>query len=125
MKSPNLLIVVGLLLPVVLFGILFFIYSSGKIQNTTFNSLVVAGVITTINFLLGLLAIKIGISGSDKIFISSILGGMVIRLFLLLGIVFISLKFLEINHNSFIFTVLFFYIYYLIIEIFYLNFKKK
>ncbi len=125
MKSPNTLIIAGLLLPIVLFCILLFIYFSGKIQNTNFNSFAIGGGLTTVNFLLGLLAIKLGISRSDKIFISSILGGMVIRLFLLLGMVFISLKFLEINHNSFIFTVLIFYIYYLIIEIFYLNFKKK
>ncbi len=125
MKFPNTLIVGGLVLTIILFGILFFIYSSGKIQSTTFNSFAVGVGLATLNFLLGFIAIKIGISRSDKIFISSILGGMVIRLFLLLGFVFISLKFLEINHNTFIFTVLIFYIYYLIIEIFYLNFKKK
>ena len=125
MKSLDTLVVAGLLLPVVFFCILFFIYSSGKIQSTAFNLLAIAVGLTTINFLLGFLAIKIGFSRSDKIFITSILGGMLFRLILLLRIVFISLKFLEINDNSFIFTVLIFYIYYLIIEIFYLNFKKK
>ncbi len=125
MKPPITLVIVGLIFPVVLFCILFLIYSSGKIQSTTFSSFAIAGGLTTFNFVLGLLAIKIGISRSDKIFILSILGGMLIRMILLLGVVFISLKFLEINHNSFIFTVLFFYIYYLIIEIIYLNFKRK
>ncbi len=125
MKSPGFLLFIGLLLPAVLFLILFFVYLTGKVQYITFSSYTIAIAITSLNFLLGILAIKIGIYKSDKIFISSILAGMLIRLFLLLGAVFISLKFLEINHNSFIFTLLFFYIYYLSIEIFYLNFKKK
>jgi hypothetical protein len=38
--------------------------------------------------------------------------------------VFISLKFLDIRVGVFIFVILFFYIFYLIIEIFYLFMKK-
>jgi hypothetical protein len=45
---------------------------------------------------------------------------MVLRLFLMLIMVFISLKFLDIRADVFIFVILFFYIVYLIIEIFYL-----
>jgi phosphatidylserine synthase len=125
MKSPVILLFIGLLIPIALFCVLYFILLSGKIQVLSFNAIAIALGLTTVNFLLGILAVKIGIYKSDKIFITSILGGMTIRLLILLGAVFISLKFLEINHNNFIFTLLFFYIYYLSIEIFYLNFKKK
>ena len=125
MKSPGILLFIGLLIPIALFCVLYFILLSGKIQVLSFNAIAIALGLTTVNFLLGILAVKIGIYKSDKIFITSILGGMTIRLVILLGAVFISLKFLEINHNNFIFTLLFFYIYYLSIEIFYLNFKKK
>ncbi len=125
MKSPVILLFIGLLIPIALFCVLYFILLSGKIQVLSFNAISIALGLTTVNFLLGILAVKIGIYKSDKIFITSILGGMTIRLLILLGAVFISLKFLEINHNNFIFTLLFFYIYYLSIEIFYLNFKKK
>jgi len=54
-----------------------------------------------------------------------ILGGTVLRMFLLIGMVIAGLKILELSRNSFIFSVLFFYIFYLIIEIFYLNLRKK
>jgi hypothetical protein len=48
-----------------------------------------------------------------------------VRLILGLVLVLISLIFLEINTYGFIFSILFFYVFYLIIEIFYLNFGRK
>jgi hypothetical protein len=57
---------------------------------------------------------------SNNIFLIAIFGGMIFRLFLMVAMVFISLKFLDIRAEVFIFAILFFYIVYLIIEIFYL-----
>jgi hypothetical protein len=45
-------------------------------------------------------------------------------LVLILSIVVFSLKFLEINRGGFIFSVFIFYVFYLIIEILYLNLRR-
>jgi hypothetical protein len=47
-----------------------------------------------------------------------------IRLLMMIILVIISLKFLEINTISFIFSLLFFYFFNLFCEIFYLNSRK-
>jgi hypothetical protein len=46
-------------------------------------------------------------------------------LFLGLILILITLVFLEINTYGFIFSILFFYVFYLIVEIFYLNLGRK
>jgi hypothetical protein len=50
---------------------------------------------------------------------------MIIRLLILLSVIFISLIFLDINRNSYIFSIFIFYIFYMIIEVFYLNLLKN
>ena len=107
------------------FLILVFIYSFSFVSETFFISVITGGVLSTFNFLLGILAIKIGLKPSGDLFFKAVIGGMILRLFLVLVLVFISLKFLNINENSFIFSILFFYILYLIIEIIYLYNMKK
>jgi hypothetical protein len=114
----------SLVLIIFLFLILIATYSFSFVSGSFFKSVAVGGAISTFNFLLGFFAIKISIKSSRDFFFKAILGGMVLRLFLVLILVFISLKFLNINENSFIFSILFFYILYLIIEIIYLNMKK-
>jgi len=96
-----------------------------KISDHNFYSIFSAGLITTLNFSFGILSIKIGISKSAKVFIMAFLGGMVIRLFLMLVLVFICLKFLDLSGNNFIFSILFFYVFYLISEILYLNLNNN
>lgn len=103
--------------------ILFFLTSF--ISKTTFFSIFSAGVITSLNFFAGLLLLKIGMKKSFKSFSKIVFGGMFLRLFFTLIIVFICLKFLYISQNSFIFSILFLYFFYLIIEIFYLILSKK
>lgn len=97
----------------------------GRISDHNFYSIFSAGLITTLNFSFGILSIKIGISKSAKVFIMAFLGGMVIRLFLMLVLVFICLKFLDLSGNNFIFSILFFYVFYLISEILYLNLNNN
>jgi len=58
-------------------------------------------------------------------FIGTVFKGMGIRLLILLAFIITSLKFLDINKNSFIFSVLIFYIYYLTIEIIYISIRNK
>ena len=114
----------SLIITAILFLILILIYSFSFISETFFLSVLTGGVLSVFNFLLGILAVKIGLKSSSSIFLKAILSGIVLRMFLLLAMVFISLKFLNINENSFIFSILFFYILFLIIEIIYLYMKK-
>ncbi len=101
------------------------LYYSSNISSKTFSSITAAFLITTANSVLGMFSIHFGMSKSAKIFILSFLGGMIARLFLMLAAVFICLKFLQISQNSFIFSILFFYVFYLFIEILYLNQRKR
>ncbi len=75
-------------------------------------------------FVFELLLVKRGLTRSDKSFIRNALGAISIRLFITAAMVIICLVFLELNQNSFIFSILIFYFFYLIIEIFYLNIRK-
>jgi len=112
----------AIIFTLIIFSILFYL----SIINTgVFYSIILALTLTSVNFFLGLAFIGFGIEKSANIFLKSILGGMILRLFIILGLVVISLKFLQINQNSFIFSVLFFYFFYLIVEIFYLNYRKS
>lgn len=77
-----------------------------------------------LNFFIGYLFLKHSYSGSGSRLLSMLWGGMLFRLVLILFLTFIVLKFLEINVFGFIFSLLFFYVFYLIIEIFYLNLNK-
>lgn len=96
----------------------------GVISAAVLSSVVYAGAITSLNFILGMLSIKIGLKKSPKDFILIFLGGMVFRLFLMISLVFICIKFLEFSQNSYIFLILFFYVFYLIIEVLHLNLNK-
>jgi len=87
------------------------------------KSFILAGTITTFNAGLGAISIRSGINKPEKVFLQRLLGGMVIRFFTTLIMLVLALLFLELNRISFIFSILFFYIFYLIIEIIYLNFR--
>src|ERR1039457_6200203 len=69
------------------------------------KSFIIAGVITYLNFVFGYLFLKFSHNKSDNIFLILILGGMLLRLFMILLLVFISLKFLDIKTGVFIFIV--------------------
>jgi hypothetical protein len=81
--------------------------------------------ITTFNFGGALFFIYRGYKKNAKSFIQLILGGMTFRMMLTLLMVIICLKTLEINQNSFIFSIFIFYLLYLIVEILHLNSIKE
>src|ERR1017187_8348236 len=89
------------------------------------KSFIIAGVITYLNFVFGYLFLKFSHNKSDNIFLILILGGMLLRLFMILLLVFISLKFLDIKTGVFIFVIFFFYVFYLLIEILYIYKDKR
>ena len=90
-----------------------------------FKAFILAGVITYLNFVSGYLFLKFSNNKSDNIFLIMVLGGMILRLFMILLLVFISLKFLDIKTGVFIFIIFFFYVFYLLIEILYLYRDKR
>jgi len=101
------------------------LYSLSVISWIIFKSIAIGFLLSLLNFLIGLLLIKFSISQSEKIFLVALWGGMLFRLVLGLSLILISLIFLEISTYGFIFSILFFYVFYLIIEIFYLNLGRK
>jgi hypothetical protein len=95
------------------------------INSSIFYPILASSVIVAFSFLSGIWAIRFSMNKPREIFIFTVFGGMFLRLILMLGMVFICLKFLELNPNSFIFSILFFYVFFLLVEIIYLNFRKK
>ena len=89
------------------------------------KSFILAGVITYLNFVSGYFFLKFSYKKSDIIFLIMILGGMLLRLFMILLLVFISLRFLDIKTGVFIFVIFFFYVFYLLVEILYLYREKR
>jgi len=108
---------------IILILTILFIFS--QISEIIFNSIIIGFSIPAINFALGFLLIKYSINKSEKTFLMTLWGGLLFRLFFGLLLVLISLIFLEINTYGFIFSILFFYVFYLLIEIFYLNLGRK
>ena len=102
---------------------IFFLLSS--ISVLIFKSILLGAILSIINFAIGLLLIKLSVNKSENIFLLSLWGGLLFRLILGLSLVLITLIFLEINTYGFIFSILFFYVFYLLIEIFYLNLGRK
>jgi hypothetical protein len=119
---------------VLLFGISFGIFSLlilagytlfAASNNIIFKSILIGNFLAFLNFILGLMFVFWGINRPNKDFLASLFGGLLIRLSLLLILLTSTLIFLEINEISFIFSILFFYFFYVIIEIIYLNFRKR
>jgi hypothetical protein len=90
-----------------------------------FKSIFIGNFLGFLNFILGMMFVTWGINRPYKQFLTSLFGGLLIRLSLLLVLLTSTLIFLEINEISFIFSILFFYFFYVIIEIIYLNFRKR
>ena len=119
---------------ILLFGILFGIFSLLILAGSTifaasnriiFKSILYGDFLAFLNFVLGLLFVFRGHNRPNKEFLVSLFGGLLIRLSLLLILLTSTLIFLEINEISFIFSILFFYFFYVIIEISYLNFRER
>jgi hypothetical protein len=110
-----------LLLPL----IILIVYFLNFINMRVLLSWLIGWGIVFIGFVFELLLFKRGLYKGSKSFIRNILGAITIRIFSTLILVYICLHFLELNQNNFIFSIFFFYIIYLINEIFYLNFRSS
>ncbi len=81
------------------------------------NALILAIVISVLNFLLFLGSFNYSVKKSNKIFLLFAVGGIGIRLFLMLAAVFVSIKFLKVDLVGFIFGFFICYFFLLIYEI--------
>ncbi|OGU53910.1 MAG: hypothetical protein A2V66_17050 [Ignavibacteria bacterium RBG_13_36_8] len=84
-----------------------------------------AVIINLVNSSIAFLLCEFSFRKSNKTFLISVIGGMSIRLIILLAVIFISLEFLNIDKYGFILTFFIFYFYLLIIEINYLQNRAK
>lgn len=108
------------------FLILFLIYNSfSDLEPILFNSVLYGFLIASISFIIGIVSIKFGLDKSDKTFLIVVFGGVILRLFIVLLLIILSINFLFVSLNSFIFTTFIFYFYYLIVEIYILSQKKN
>ena len=101
------------------------LFLSSSLSGMIFKSILLGALLSIINFVIGLSLIKFSVNKPEKIFLLALWGGIILRLILGLSFVLITLIFLEINTYGFIFSILFFYVFYLLIEIFYLNLGRK
>lgn len=120
----NFLMKISLFIGLIFISILL-LYQIKIISFDFLKSFILAGFITYLNFLLGYFFLAFSKGKSDTIFLIMIMGGMLLRLFFMLLLVLISLKFLDIRTGVFIFVIFFFYVFYLLIEILYLYKEKR
>jgi len=124
-KSEKQLFIVFFSISVLALLIVSVLYLASHISAILFESIIFGALISLLNFLIGFLLIKFSLRRSEKIFLLSLWGGLLLRLILGLTLILTTLIFLEINTYGFIFSILFFYVFYLLIEIFYLNLGRK
>ncbi len=110
---------------ILLLLITYILFISGLFDSSFLLSAILGISLPLINFLLGYLSIRYSVNQSHSVFLIIFLGGMVLRLLLMLTAVFLVLKFLENIANSFIFIIFIFYSFYLLSEILYLNQLKS
>lgn len=120
----NFLMKMSLFIGLIFISILL-LYQIKIISFDFLKSFILAGFITYLNFLLGYFFLVFSKGKSDTIFLIMIMGGMLLRLFFMLLLVLISLKFLDIRTGVFIFVIFFFYVFYLLVEILYLYKEKR
>lgn len=124
-KNEKQLLLQCFLISIIVFLVLIVLYLMDNISAILFKSILIGALISLLNFLIGFLLIKLSLHKSENIFLLSLWGGLLIRLLIGLTLILLTLFFLEINTYGFIFSILFFYVFYLLIEIFYLILGRK
>jgi hypothetical protein len=124
-KNEKQLFTICILISCLTLLIVSMLYLLSAVSGLIFKSILLGTLLSMINFVIGVSLIKFSITKSDNIFLLALWGGILFRLILGLSLVLITLIFLEINTYGFIFSILFFYVFYLLIEIFYLNLGRK
>ncbi len=100
-----------------LFLFVFLFHHFSIISYENLISIHVAAILTTINFIIAVISIEWLEKRAPGNALANFMKGMIIRMVVLILLIIFSFKFLDIKRNSFIFSILIFYIYYLVIEI--------
>jgi hypothetical protein len=124
MLNRKLFIFFSVIIPLITFLIIQFLYFSNSIDFTLYKSYTFGILIAALNFMIGFLTIRLGLNKPNKSFLIIVFGGVVIRFFLIFALIILTLSFLYVRMNSFIFTTFTFYFYYLIVEVLYLKNQK-
>ena len=124
MQRNKLFILFSVIIPllVLLFAIILFL--TAHLDFSLFKSYSLGILIAALNFLIGFVAIRMGLNKPNKSFLIIVFGAVVIRFFLIFALIILTLTFLYVKMNSFIFTTFTFYFYFLIVEILYLKNQK-
>jgi hypothetical protein len=117
MKRSFKYLIIGLITTLIVCVTVFVLYQTGTIEYDIFRSGFAGIIIALVNYLAGFYLLRIGLNKPDKLFLAIVMGGMVIRLFLVLISIIISIKLLKISQDSFIFAIFTFYIFFLTLEI--------
>ncbi len=81
--------------------------------------------LSILNFVIFLIMFRYSIQKSNKFFLLFSIGGIILRLFIMLVIVFVVLKFLKIDVFGFIFAFFLWYVFFLVFEISIVQSKTK
>jgi hypothetical protein len=93
-------------------------------QGQEVSDAVIAGaILSTLNVIAGFLAIEWSFKKSHTTFLKAVLGGMGIRLGVMLVLLVVLVRFVGLHAPALVVTVLCFYIVYLVLEIFYIQEK--
>lgn len=114
----------SVIVPFMALIVLSVLFASGQIDFSLFKSHSLGILIASLNFLIGFIAVRIGLNKPNKSFLLIVFGAVVIRFFLIFSLIILTLSFLYVRMNSFIFTTFTFYFYFLIVEILYLKNQK-
>lgn len=99
-------------------------YFTENMDYETFLPLIAGVSLSSVNHLIGLFLIKLGIAGGNQKFLILVMGGMVVRMFAMLLLILGGLFYLKLNSNLFIFSVFSFYFLLLSLEIVFLHTSK-
>ncbi|MDL1891476.1 hypothetical protein FBQ87_01095 [Sphingobacteriales bacterium CHB3] len=87
---------------------------------------VIAGsVLSTLNALAGFLAIEYSLQKSHATFMKAVLGGMGVRMLVMLGVLVFLIKVVELHTVALVVSVLGFYVVYLVLELLYIQRKSS
>ncbi|MGH2567918.1 MAG: hypothetical protein ACRDGA_06225 [Bacteroidota bacterium] len=93
------------------------------VDEETFRSIAAGGFISIGHILLGYASVEVGYRKKSTTFLKIVLGGMVLRLFLMAGVVLVLLNVYRYDAFSLVFSLLVYYVMNLVLEIYLLQKK--
>ncbi len=94
-------------------------YGSGEV----ITGVILGAVLSTVNVLLGYVAIEVSFEKSYTVFVRTVIGGMGVRLVLMLGLLALLVSVFQVHALALTFSLLGFYIVYLFLEVLFIQRK--